>query len=172
MGEKTVDEPAETKLDEEKPRKIGHREETDTPVVQTISCGSIGLDAPESRVVASQVSHRAVNTVIVVLTLIDMMIGVRYPLGAVASVAALGIALLTAGLWYYEQRLLLLRLGVVENALAKKNRFEFESIYIQYKFESSSKTTEFWALRLEPLIWLAAIAVNTLVIVIMQSLLR
>lgn len=109
------------------------------------------------RIVASQAIHRAINTVIVALTFISMMSNAMLPY---ASVAFVYVASLVAYLWYSEQRLLATRLGAIERALAKKDKREFEDIYINYRFESSSSAARFPVLRFEPLLWLAVIAAN------------
>jgi hypothetical protein len=120
------------------------------------------------RAVVSQATHRAINTVIVAFTLINLMIGHAFPYAPLVPVC---VATLVACLWYFDQRLLSTRLIALEKALAKKGTTEFEEPdpYITYRFESSMSARRFWVLRFEPLLWLAVVIINALLSAFMNS---
>jgi hypothetical protein len=167
MAERVADESIDSNAGEARKNRVARK--TGTPAERLL------LQQHQSllmRVVASQFTHRAINTVLVVISLVSLMGGPNAQYPSLAPIASLWVASLVACLWYFEQRLLAMRLTAIERSLAKRTKYDFENIYIYYKFESTSGAAKFWALRFEPLLWLAALVANAVLSMVMHSTLR
>jgi hypothetical protein len=107
-----------------------------------------------ARMVVSQTTCRTINTLMASLMIVHMMQGGR---SLLASLAVVCITILVTLVWRSERRTLVKKLSIIELALAKKNKNQFESIFINYTFEVTGHVASEWVTRFEPEFWFGII---------------
>jgi hypothetical protein len=100
---------------------------------------------------------------IAVATTTLAIVGPRlFPTAQPVAISTTIVGVLVGILWWNQQRQLATHIARVEKLLGKKNSLEFDTTYINYRFEARTDNIEFQVLRYEPILWPGVILISAL----------